>query len=69
MTPDLEAKIAVWRQQAVEGTLSPADMAEAIRVMRQGRVGAAIASDKARKSKAIVAIPSADDLLSELGGL
>lgn len=69
MNFELESKIAVWRQKAVDNTLTVEEMAEAVRVMRGDRRGAAIASDKARKSKSIAAIPSADDLLSELGGL
>lgn len=69
MTPELEAKIAVWRQKAVDNTLSADEMREAVVIMRQGRRGAAIASDKARKSKAVKEIPSAQDLLSELGAL
>lgn len=69
MNLETESKIAVWRQKAVEGTLTVPEMAEAVRIMRGDRRGAAIASDKARKSKSIAAIPAADDLLSELGGL
>lgn len=68
-TMETHAKIAVWRQKAVEGTLSIEEMREAILVLRGDRRGAAIASDKARKAKATTAIPSADDLLNELGDL
>jgi len=69
MNLETETKFAVWRQRAIEGTLTEAEMAEAVRIMRGDRRGAAIASDKSRKSAAKTAIPSADDLLSELGGL
>lgn len=69
MTPELLSKIAIWRQKAVLGTLSEEEMKEAILIMRADRRGAAIASDKSRKAKATTAIPSADDLLSELGDL
>jgi len=69
MNFDLESKIAVWRQKAVENTLTVEEMAEAVKIMRGDRRGAAIASDKSRKSAAKTAIPAADDLLSELGGL
>ena len=66
---DTLTKIAIWRQKAVDGTLTTEEMKEAILVLRGDRRGAAIASDKARKAKAGVAIPTADDLLAELGGL
>lgn len=69
MNPEIQAKIAVWRQKAVLGTLTEAEMREAIVVMRGDRKGAAIASDKARKAKATTSIPSAADLLDELGDL
>lgn len=69
MTPDLSAKISLWRAKAVEGTLTPEEMREAISLLRGERVSAAQATDKARRAKAIKAIPSADDLLKELGDL
>ena len=68
-TLDMMTKIAVWRQKAIEGTLSIEEMKEAIQALRGDRRGAAIASDKARKAKAGTAIPTADDLLAELGDL
>lgn len=68
-TLDTMTKIAIWRQKAVDGTLTVEEMKEAIQIMRGDRRGAAIASDKARKAKAGVAIPTADDLLAELGDL
>jgi hypothetical protein len=67
--PELNAKISVWRQAAIDGTLSQADLKEAIEALRGDRRSAAVASDKSRKAKAIKEIPSADDLLSELEGL
>ena len=68
-TLDTMTKIAIWRQKAVDGTLTIDEMREAIQIMRGYRRGAAIASDKARKAKAGTAIPTADDLLAELGDL
>ena len=68
-TLDTMTKIAIWRQKAIDGTLTVEEMKEAIQVMRGDRRGAAIASDKARKAEAGVAIPTADDLLAELGDL
>lgn len=69
MTPELNAKISVWRQSALEGTLSQDDLREAIAALRGDRRGAAVASEKSKTKKAIREIPSADDLLSEIGEL
>jgi len=65
----LQEKVSIWRQKANDGTLTVEEMKEAIIALRQGRVGAAIASDSARRKTAKKEIPSADDLLSELDGL
>lgn len=69
MTPEVMSKIAIWRQKAIDDTLTEAEMIEAIQVIRGDRRSAAHASDTARKKTATKVIPSADDLLSELGGL
>lgn len=68
MTPELSSKIQTWRARAVAGTLTKEELAEAIRALRSDRVGAAIASDKSRRSKAKAEIPDAMDLLAEMGG-
>ena len=69
MTPETNAKIAIYRQKAIEGSLTVEDMKEAIILLRGDRKGAAVASEKSRRTKAKAIIPSADDLLSELEGL
>ena len=69
MSPELNAKIAIWRAKALDNRLTPDDMREAIAAMRQDRVGTSIASETSRRKKAIVEIPSADDMLGELGVL
>lgn len=66
--PMLQAKIAEWRARAAAGTLSLDDMKEAIRAMRQGRLGAATASDSAQRARAKRVVKSADEMLDELGG-
>ncbi len=66
-SPELLANIAIWRQKAIDGTLTLEETREAIAALRQGRNSAHYASDTARRAKAKVAIPSADDLLAELG--
>ena len=67
--PELNAKISVWRQAAIDGTLSQDDLREAIEALRGDRRSAAVASDKSRRAKAVREIPSADALLAELGEL
>lgn len=69
MSPELQSKIALWRQKAIDGTLTQEEMKEAIVALRGDRRSAAHASDKSRRTKAKAAIPSADDLLSELEAL
>ncbi len=68
-SPELQAKISIWRTKALDGTITMDEMREAIAALRQGRVSAAHASEGARRKTAKVAIPAADDLLAELGGL
>ncbi len=67
MSPELQSKIALWRQKAVAGTLSPDEMREAILALRQDRIGASIASSASKRTKAKAEIPDADDLLAEMG--
>lgn len=69
MNIELQEKVSIWRQKAIANTLTVEDMKEAVIAMRQGRVGASIASDASRRKTAKAVVPSADDLLSELGDL
>jgi len=65
---ELQQKIAIWRQKSAEGTLTLDEMREAVVLLREGRRSAATAaSTGARRAKAKAAIPSADDMLDELG--
>lgn len=67
MSPELQSKIALWRQKAISGTLTQDEMKEAITALRADRVGAAVASAASKRSKAKAEIPDADDLLAEMG--
>lgn len=67
MNNELRNKISIWRQRAANGSLTPEEMKEAILALREGRQAAARSTDSARRSRAIKVIPSADDLLKELG--
>lgn len=69
MTPDLQSKIAFWRRAAVEGTLTPEQMREAILALRQGRLAASAASEASKRKKAATEIPDAETLLAGLEGL
>lgn len=68
---ELQSKIAALRLRAAEGTLTLEEMKEAIVFLRAGRLGAAVASQKAAatRKKAIAAIPDAADMLADLEGL
>lgn len=70
-SPETQAKIALWRQKAVEGTLTKEEMREALVLMRGERRSAAVASETARKTAARKVKPQldGDDLLAELAGL
>lgn len=70
-SPETTAKIQLWRQKAIEGTLTKEEMREAIVLMRGERRSAAVASETARKTAAKKTKPQldGDDLLAELGGL
>ena len=69
MTPELQSKITMWRSRAATGDLSLDEMREALAYLRGERKSAASATSVAKRTKAIKAIPSADDLLSELGDI
>lgn len=69
MTPEIQARIAIWRRKAIDGTLSDEEMKEAVDLLRAGRVTAAAASAASRSKRAVKIIPSADDLLDELKDL
>lgn len=68
MTPEIQAKMAIWRQKIADNTMTEGEMLEAVQVLRAGRLRAAAASDTSRRAKAKAEIPSADDMLNELGG-
>lgn len=67
MSPELQSKISIWRQRAINGTLTQDEMKEAILALRQDRIGASIASAASKRTKAKAEIPDADALLAEMG--
>lgn len=68
MTPaELQSKMLIWRQKAVDGSITKEELTEAMAALRGARKSAATATAAAKVKKAKAAIPSADDLLAELG--
>lgn len=71
-SPELQAKVQLWRQKSREGTLTQEELREALAALREGRLQAAAtsATSKARtaKTRANAAVNS-DDLLNQLEGL
>jgi len=68
-SPELQMKIAGWRQKAAEGTLSLEDCKEYVTLMREGRMSSSVSSAATKRKKAIKEIPDAKDILSGLEGL
>lgn len=64
-----QARVAVIRSKYEAGTVTPEDIKEFVKIIRQGRVGAQAASTAARRKTAKAEIPNADDLLAELEAL
>ena len=71
MNPELQSNITTWRAKAAEGTLTFDEMKEAVLALRAGRREASKTAQNAavKRKKAIAAIPSAADMMSELEGL
>ena len=65
-SPELQSKIALWRQRAAEGTMTQDDYREAITLLREGRLAAAHAAASSKGKKPPV---DGDSLLDELSGL
>ncbi len=69
-SPELQSRIALWRQRCAEGLMTQDDYREAIALLREGRLNAAHAAASS-KAKASPKKPPADgdSLLDELDGL
>ena len=66
MTPELSARIQLWRAKALDGTITQDELREAIMVIRQERLTAQTTSTKARSARKETATISSDQLLDEL---
>lgn len=63
-SPELQAKLTLYRQKAMANTLTKEEMREAVLLMRQDRMAA---SQAAKSTKAKTPARSADAMLDELG--
>lgn len=68
MTPELSAKLALYRQKAAQGTITREEMRDAIESLRQARSGAATVARTSARAKALGTSPGID-ALSILKGL
>lgn len=68
MSAELQAKMIQWRSKCNEGTISEAEITEAMEALRGERKAAAVAT-KSKTAKAKAAIPSANELLGEIEGM
>ncbi len=64
---ELQSKMIVWRQKCIEGTITQAELTDAMTALRGDRSAAAQATTTKRTARAKAVIPTADDLLAELG--
>lgn len=69
INPELQQKIAVWRQKAITGDLSLDECKEVVRLIRAGRMEAAKASASAKRATAKKAIPNAEELFGGIEDL
>ena len=72
MSPqELPLKLAEWRQAQADGTITREQTKEFIAYLRGNRfsAGQAAASAAKTRKRAVAEIPSADDMLSDLGDL
>jgi hypothetical protein len=67
LPPETQARISLLRVKASEGTLTLEEMQEAVQLLREGRIGAAITSARSKSKAAAKKIKTADELLNELG--
>lgn len=66
-SPELTNQISIWRQKAMDGSLTLDEMREAIRLMRAGRLSAIEAQRVSKRARP--APKSAEELLGEISQL
>lgn len=68
MSPEIHAKMPIWKARAARGELTQAEVFEAMAVLRAGRQSAAEQTVAKRTTRAKAAVPSADDMLAQILG-
>lgn len=66
MSPEINAKMPIWKARAARGELSQAEVFEAMAALRAGRQSAAEQTVAKRTARAKIAVPTADDMLSQM---
>lgn len=68
ITPEQQSRIAIYRQKAVDGSLTKADCLDFVLTLREGRMSASIASEgaRAKAKKAAGPVLDGDALLDDL---
>lgn len=66
--PVLQSQIAEWRARCsgIGAPMTQEEFKKALTLLRAGRVSAAVSSESARRKRAKVEVPSADDLLDQM---
>lgn len=67
-SPELIAKLAVYRQKIAEGSMSTEDYRQCVLDIRGDRKNAAVASEQSKRVKAKAVVPDAKNLLAALMG-
>ena len=68
MSPEIHAKMPIWKARAARGELTAAEVFEAMAALRAGRQSAAEQTVAKRVKKAAAVIPSADDMVAQMLG-
>ena len=67
-SPELSAKLAMWRAKVADNSITQAELQEAVRLLREERRSAVESSAK-KRARAAKAEVNADDLLKDLEGM
>jgi hypothetical protein len=66
MSPEIAAKMPIWRARAARGELTEAEVFEAMAAYRAGRQTASEQTVAKRSARAKAEVPSADDMLAKM---
>lgn len=66
LSPETQAKVALWRQKARDGTLTMEESREALKLLREDRLNAGATTTKASAGRSLKAQAAAVDTKSLL---